>query len=283
MLNRRAATLVELLVSLILTAIVLGAATSSVLRQQRIHARISGVVASDVQLRTATSLMVGQLAFIDASAGDLSSGEARDTALQLRATIAIAVACDSAAGRVTFLPDPPNAVALSGVASQPRVGDSLWFAGDSGWRGGRITSASPTTAACPSPFVVTGPAIRLTISGLPDTIPAGAPLRVTRLTRYAFYRSGDGTWQLGFREWSDATGSFSAPQPVAGPFLRNNTGRRSRFRYFAGTGEELAAGFEPFVSRVRVVTYALTAAREAGQDSVRSDSVDVALQRAIVR
>jgi hypothetical protein len=119
---------------------------------------------------------------------------------------------------------------------------------------------------------------------LSDTIPAGAPVRITRPTRYSFYRSGDGTWQLGFREWTETTGSFSAPQPVAGPFLRNSDGRRSRFRYFASSGEELVGtGVERAVSRIRLLTYALTVAREAGQDSVRADSIDVALSHAVAR
>ena len=109
-------------------------------------------------------------------------------------------------------------------------------------------------------------------------------LRVTRPTRYAFYRAGDGTWQLGFREWSEASGSFSAPQPIAGPFVRSSAGHRSRFRYFDSSGEELTGpGIERSVSRIRIHTYALTGAYEAAYDTVRADSTDEALQRAIVR
>ena len=284
MLNRRAATLIELLVSLTLAAIVLGTATATVLRQQRTHARVAGVAASDVQLRTATSLISSQLALIDASHGDLSLGEAQDTAFQLRATIAVAVACDSSSGRVSFLPDPPAAVALDGFVAQPRAGDSLWFLGDTAWKGTRITDVTIARTVCPAPFSENGPTLRVTLSGNTDTIPAGTPLRVTRPVRYAFYRSGDGSWQLGLREWSETTGSFSAPQPLAGPFLRNSDGRQSRFHYFASTGEELTIpGFETSVTRIRLVAYALTLARQPGQDSVRSDSVDVALQRATIR
>ena len=284
MLNRRAATLIELLVSLTLAAVVLGAATASVLHQQRTHARVASVAASDVQLRTSTNILAGQLGLIDASAGDLSVGEAFDTAVQLRATSAVAVACDSGGGRVTLLPDPPGAVPLGGMVAQPRVGDSLWFLGATTWKGARIASITLAGTVCPAPFAASAPSLHVTLSGLADTIPAGAPVRITRPMRYAFYRSGDGSWQLGFREWSETTGSFSAPQPVAGPFLRNSDGRRSRFRYFASTGEELGgAGFEPSVSRIRLVVHALAVAREGGQDSVRSDSVDVALQRGVVR
>ena len=281
MLKRRGATLVELLVALTLAAIVLGAATASVLRQQRTHARISTVAGSEVQLRTATSILSGQVGWLDAAAGDLTPGEAEDSAMQFRAPIATAVTCDRSAGSVTFLPDAPGGVPLQGVISQPRTGDSLWFLSDSTWKSDRIASVTPVTVVCPEPFAATGTALRLGLSSVTDTIPAGTPLRVTRPTRYAFYRSSDGTWQLGFREWSEATGSFSSPQPVAGPFLRQSDGRRSRFRYFGASGAELeGAAFERSVARIRLVTHVLALARDAGQDSVRSDSLDVALSRA---
>ena len=283
MLKRRGVTLVELLVSIVLAAIVLGAATGSALRQQRTHARIAGVAGSEGQLRSATSLLGSQLAFVDAGAGDLPAREAQDSAIQLRAVVAVAIACDSATGRVTFLPDAPGAVALSGVASQPRVGDSLWFLADSTWKGARVASVAYGAAVCPAPFSAAGPAFRLTLSNSADTIPSGTPLRVTRPVRYAFYRSGGGTWQLGFREWTETIGTFSAPQPVAGPFVRAGDERRSRFHYFGRAGEELTGELADRIARVRIVTHSLASAREAGQDSVRSDSIDVALQRAIVR
>jgi hypothetical protein len=284
MLSRRAASLVEMLVSLMLAGIVFAAATSSTLRQQRAHARIAGVMSSDVQLRAGTNVLTSQLAFLNAAAGDLAPGEAQDTAVQLRGTIAVALACDNAVGLVNFLPDPPGAVALTGVASQPRVGDSLWILRDSAWSGARIASVDLANATCPPPFSATGSTFRMTLSGFADTIPAGTPLRITRPIRYAFYRSGDGTWQLGFREWSETPGAFSAPQPVAGPFLRASADRRSRFRYFRATGDELlGAGIESAVSLVRVMLYSRNVAREVGQDSVRTDSIDVALQRSSSR
>ncbi len=285
MLSRRAATLVEMLVAMALATVVLSAATSSLFRQQRTHERTASVARSEVQLRTATSVLANQLSFLDAEAGDLAQGEVRDTAIQFRATVAIALACDRTVGTVTFLPDPSGAVPLGGVASEPRPGDSLWFLGDSSWKGARIDAVAAVAATCPTPLASTGTVIRLTLGGSVDTIPALAPLRVTRPSRYSFYRSGDGTWQLGFREWNEASGSFSAPQPVAGPFLRQADGRSSRFRYFDAEGSELALndGNAKRVARIRVISHAPASARERGQDSVRSDSLDVALQRARAR
>lgn len=284
MLNRRATSLIELLVGLTLGSIVLAAATSSVLRQQRTHDRIVVVAASEIQLRTATAVLANQLSFVDAAAGDLTVGLAQDTALQFRATIGVGLACDLGTGAVTLLPNAPGDVPQGGWASQPRAGDSLWFLADTAWMGARIEAVSAVSVTCPAPFSSTGTTLRLSLGALTNAIPAGAPLRVTRPTRYSMYRSGDGTWQLGFREWSETTGSFSAPQPVAGPLVRQSDGRRSRFRFFNELGEELSGSdFEGKAARIRVITHSLAFSRERGQDSVRSDSVDIALQHAAKR
>ena len=279
MLIRRGASLLELIIAMTLAAMVFATATASVFRSQKTHTHLAGLAATDAQLRAGTALIAAQLAEVDGVAGDLTPNEVADSAIQLRATVASALACDNAAGHVTLLPDPPGAVSLQGWASAPRPGDTLWILRDSAWTGARITSVSEENAVCPAPFVASGVSLRLTLAGTPDTVPAGAPLRVTRPTRYAFYRSGDGTWQLGFREWNDVAGSFSAPQPVAGPFVHGGS-QRSRFRYFDAAGQELTAlGNERQVARVRIMTYSMTLAREAGQDSVRADSLDVALLR----
>jgi len=284
MLNRRAATLVELLVALTLAGVVLGSATTSVLRQQRAHARIVAVSGSDAQLRAATSVLAGQLALLDPAAGDLAPGEADDSVLQFRSPVAASLACDRAIGSVTFLPDPAGTVTFGGAASLPRSGDSLWWLGDSAWSGARITGVVTMAAACSVPISSAGDALHLTLFGSGDTIPAGAPLRITRQTRYGVYRASDGSWQLGFREWNESSGSFSAPQPIAGPLLFRSGGRRSGFRYFDALGQELAPANGTMdakrVARIRITTQSLVAVRERGQDSVRSDSVDVALHHA---
>ena len=284
MLNRRAATLIELLVAVALACIVLGSATTSVLRQQQTHSRIASVSGADGQLRAATWVLASQLAFIDPSSGDLSAGEADDTVLQFRAPIAASLACNRSIGAVTFLPDSGPSMMPTGAASLPRSGDSLWWLGDSAWAGRRINSVATIAAACTLPVAAAGSAVHLTLAASGDTIPAGAPLRVTRQTRYGVYRSGDGTWQLGFREWSEASGAFSAPQPVAGPLLLRSSGRQSGFRYFDNTDQELATTGAPLdvarIARIRITTQSLARIRARGQDSVRTDSVDVSLGRA---
>ena len=282
MLSRRGLTLAELLVALVLAAIVLGSATTSVLRQQLAHARIIAVSASDAQLRAFTLVSSGQLAHLDAAAGDLVAGEAADTALQFRAAVAIALSCAADIGAATFVPDVEGAVALGGSASLPRAGDSLWWLGDSSWKSGKIADVAAVTATCTDPVAATGASLRVVLVSA-DTIPSGAPLRVTRQTRFGVYRAGDGTWQLGFREWSETTQRFAAPQPIAGPLLPASGARRSGFRYFDDGGAELSPAYVldvTRVARIRITAHSLVAVRERNQDSVRTDSIDVALRHA---
>ena len=283
--RRPGVTLVELLVALTLAAIVLGSATSVLLRQQRTTAALGSSVATDAQLRGAAGAIGAELAVLSASAGDLGAGEARDTALQLRSLVARGVACDDGVG-VTILADdaeePPGP--LDGVI--PRVGDSLWwYAGDSTgrWRSARIASSDSVIAPCLLTSAPPRPTRQLGIGGV-DSVPSGAPLRITRTVRYAFYRSGDGSWQLGMREWIDATARFAAPQPVAGPFVMRIAELRTGFRYFDAAGDELPIGPAGVdvarVARLRLSVLVAAGVRALASDTIVRDSVDVALSHA---
>lgn len=284
MLNRRGLTLVELIVALVLASVVLGLATTSSLRQQRLHSSIHAVAVADDQLRAAVRLVASQLAMLDATAGDLLPGLGMDTALQFRAPVAHALSCVTGIGAVTLRADAAGEVALGGEASLPRASDTLWWLGDSTWVGRRIAAVTQATVACVAPVATTSrTTLRLTL-GTVDTVPAGAPLRITRQTRYGLYRASDGTWQLGFREWNDPSNQFAAPQPVAGPLLLRVGARHSGFRYFDSAGSELASSPGPVdvtrAVRVRITAFSLVTSPAPGQDSVRTDSIDIGLRHA---
>lgn len=283
MLNRRGLSLVELLVAASLAAVVFGAATTSLLRQQRSHARILAVTDGDAQSRAALLVAGAQLAMLDPRAGDLAAGEAEDSAIQFRALVASSFACATETGAATLLPDQGDTVPLGGSASAPRPGDTLWWLPDSSWRAAPVSSASTVTTSCVAPVASSGAAQRLAL-GSTDTIPAGTPLRVTRPARFGVYRASDGTWQLGYREWNDPTHRFAAPQPVVGPLVPRTGRRPSGFRYFDSAGVELRASGAPIdvrlVARIRLTASTLVHTADQVQDSVRSDSVDVTLRRA---
>jgi hypothetical protein len=273
------------MVALALGAMVLGTAASSLLRQQRTARRVGTLAAAESQLGAVSALVPAELAGLAAAAGDLVAGEARDTALQLRAPIVAGLACDSSASPVTLSVSDAGDLARSGSASLPHAGDSLWwYAGDSAsWLARRITDALSVEAPCSLTRRGPAAAIRLTLAGS-DPIPAGALIRVTRQLRYVIYKSGDGSWQLGLREWSEATQRFAPPQPLAGPFVRRlATGERSGFRYFDAGDAELVAG-DAGVEVGRVVRIRITALAprpwSGAEDNVYRDSADVALERA---
>ena len=283
MLRRPGTALLELLLALALAGTVLSIATSSVLRQQRVHARIRGLVGSDRQLHAATMVLAGQLAELDAAAGDISTGSASDTALQFRATVGISFACETSVGSVALLPERGEGGSYAGTLSMTRPGDTLWWLGDSTWTAARVRRVDAVSVTCTKPLAFAGPSVRLALDGSADSIPAGAPLRLTRQTRYSLYRSADGSWQLGFREWSEAAGAFASPQPVAGPLVLAAGALRSGYRYFDATGQEITltagAADDTRIARIRITMRSVDLAHERGSDSVRTDSIDVGLRR----
>lgn len=282
MLTRPGTALLELLLALALAGIVLSVATTSVLRQQRTHARIVGLAASEGQLRAATLVLAAQLADLDAAAGDIA-GASSDTALQFRAAIGTSFACGASVGSIALLPEQGPGGAYSGTLSTARPGDTLWWLGDSTWSAARVRNVEAAYVTCTAPLAFAGLSVRLTLTGSADTIPAGAPLRLTRQTRYSLYRSADGSWQLGFREWNEATGAFASPQPVAGPLLLAAGTRRSGYRYYDAAGTEIVvtdgAPDVSRIARIRITMRSIAATRDRGSDSVRTDSVDVGLRR----
>ena len=170
-----------------------------------------------------------------------------------------------------------------GTRSAPRAGDTLWWhpPGGSGWVSRRIDSVSGGTGVCAFGGAGTQALLRLGLAS-PDTVPRGAPLRITRLSRYSVYRGGDGTWQLGISEWSDVLHAFAPPQPVAGPFTMLAAGGcHTGFRYFDAAGAELrdtGQGIE--VGRMAIVRVTIVApAGPAGFPAgvIRCDSLDVAI------
>ena len=283
MLKRHGTALLELLLAIVLASLALTVATSSLLRQQRVHGRIRSHAGADGQLHSAATVLAAQLAELDAAAGDITSGSASDTALQFRASVAVSFACEKSAGSVSMLPDVGPGGAYAGTASPARAGDTLWWLGDSAWSAARVRSVEALTVTCAVPLAFTGSSVRLVLANADDSIPAGAPLRLTRQTRYSLYRSGDGSWQLGFREWNEATGAFPAPQPVAGPLLLAVGARRSGYRYFDTTGAEIATGGGALdvtrIARIRITMRSLVTSGDRGADSVRTDSIDVGLRR----
>jgi type II secretory pathway pseudopilin PulG len=281
---RRGATLVELTVAMALAAIVLAAATGTFVRQRRGASDHASRARAELQLRAALGALQVALGAESPSAGDLAAGEARDTAIQLRTLVASAVACDSGAGQAIIAADDTSAARASGLASAPRVGDTLWWRrpDEHPWMARRIVAVAAGTGSCAVAGATPQPLLRLAFA-TPDTVPRGVPVRLTRQERFSFYRSGDGSWQLGISEWSDVLHAFAPPQPVAGPFTRlAPDGARTGMRYFDATGTQLPMGAAgapvASVARVRISVIAPVPDPAGVAVAYRQDSLDVALR-----
>lgn len=283
MLNRRATTLAELLVALTLAGVVLGTATSSVLRQQRTAMRLGAGSTVAEQLHAGSTLAIAQVALASARAGDLVAGQASDTALQLRATIASGIACGPATTAVNLPADAQAVLPTVGWAGPAHRGDTLWWFGeaDTLWHAREVQGVSTSAAGCAG-----ARAIVLSLGGS-DSIPANAPARVTRPVRLTIYRAGDGSWQLGERELSEATGQLAGVQPVAGPFVRSlPSGERTGFRYFSAADAELQPPLDSQtirnVARIRLTVIAArrdtTSGLPLSRATVRMDSADVSVR-----
>jgi len=279
-LTRAGSSLVELLVALGLAAVLLAAATGSMLRQQRSARWVGAFGAVESQASHAVRLLPDELALLDAAAGDVASGQASDSTLELRAVVASAVACDSATNVVTLVPDAGTLPPLGGISRTIAAGDSLWFLDSLGWRARGVLAASRVTSGCLRPATPSAATTRLALDRAMD-VGGGTPLRVTRHERWLFYRASDGRWYLGFRDWNVAGARFNATQPVAGPFVKAlRTGARTGFRFYDSLGNALMPDGtnEGGIARVRVTALSTVAAYGV-VDTVRRDSADAVLAR----
>lgn len=244
--RRRAFTLAEVLITLALSALVLGIAVSVGARlQHRLLAESTRLAVAE-QLSSAAQLVPLDLRAASPLAGDVV--EARDTSLQLRATTSTGVVCGGSPTSIlvaSYLGAGARALALSAAP-----GDTLWILADGDsleqWRPLRLSGTRRVTASCP-PLDTAGAQLfdvgHLWVADLRDSAVAapGTFVRLTRPVRYSFYRASDGHWYLGMHSWSAATLRFNLVQPLAGPYaspLRDGTG----FRYFDATDAALPLG-----------------------------------------
>jgi hypothetical protein len=279
-------TLIELVSALTLTGFVLTLAVGAMVRESRSHLALAARGAARAQLQQAGLALAADLRALSPHAGDLPAAEARDSSIELRAHVGTATVCDTARGalavREVASPDAP--AGLPGWS--PSAGDSAWllFAADSAprWEGRAVAAARRSAAACAGL-----PGVLLDVTAPPPlgTVP-GTPVRVTRHARWSLYRSADGQWYLGFREWSASLGRFDVVQPVAGPLAAYaNTGGGLRFRYLDSSGAELPMGAaDPrTVARIELVLRAprlagrRPRAGELGLSSLDSETVAIAL------
>ena len=281
-------TLPELLIALACAGLLFAVAASIALRQQRQSAELADDAATTGRLREVMATLPIDLRGVSPAAGDIR--EARDTALEVRATIGSAVVCDTAGRSLILGPVLPGAETFAAYVTTVAASDTAWLldTGDTTerWIPRRITSVSSTvTSRCAkgapivsnAPFVATSLALDTLAPGR-----AGTVLRVTRPVRYSLYRSSDGSWQLGARDWNTTTFRLNTIQPVVGPLLPPS-GRGLLFSYYDSGGSTVAQGSDSAagVALIRIDAHAqakrLARVLGARGDPHRTDSLDVSV------
>lgn len=232
--SRPGASLVELLVALGLFGIVGTATLRSLDRQARFHSGILAILESRSQHAAAHEAVAVELRGASTAAGDIA--RLSDSSVVFRLPVGAGVACSITSGAIDLAPDSVAAGQVyARFRTAPQAGDTAWLfnegvtdtATDDSWFGISVATVARSSGRCPgSPLVdsildATAVSWRLSYAGPapPATVAPGAPVRLTRMARFALYRGGTGEHWLGFTEWQPATGAWNVIQPVSGPYL----------------------------------------------------------------
>lgn len=229
---RPGVTLIEVVVAMVVAGVILSVVSAVSVRQQRLLAEVADGVAVSGRLREISSILPIDLRGTAVAAGDIR--DATDTSIELRATIASAVVCDTSSNVLLLAPAIAGVTTYASVATPIDSGDTAWVftPGDSidEWRSAAVAVVSTVTASS-GQCSERGPHLGDSARALPrialrlDPAPAsarallGLPVRVTRRLRVSLYRSSDGAWYVGEHDWNATTLRFNTIQPVSGPFL----------------------------------------------------------------
>jgi hypothetical protein len=274
-------TVPELVVALILSVPIAGAAMLLLTRQQQFFRDASARMTLVQRLRDGGSVMEFDLRGTSITGDTLRL--MTDSAIEFYTPLGVAVVCDSVTDRVINLAPAilQSGTILTSFVSQPDTGDVLLvysvadsITGTRFWLRNRIQTVTQTTAnsACPvaTGFTTTGdagsPAFRITLTSPPARqVGRGASIRFVRRGRYSLYKSSDGDWYLGYRRCNAFGPGCSTIQPVTGPYRAYSSNAQSNssgiaFSFFDFSGA-LVSNAEP--TRVAIVRLVMRGELEA--------------------
>jgi hypothetical protein len=245
--SRHGLSAIELLIVVVLSAIVLGLLGAVSARQQRFSRDVALAVERSEEVNRTAEMLPIALRGVSPADGDIASASARDTSLEFRALIVTAIVCDTNRGRLLLSGSSGLAPSLTSILTQPEAGDTVWTLSATGgdvWTAHRILVVSDSTYACRIGGVaqwggLRAPSLVIGIAGA--AVSPGSPVRVMRPWRYSLYRSSDGYWYVGGKDWNTASAKFNTIQPVSGPFL-SAAAKGLVFRYFDSTHAQVASG-----------------------------------------
>jgi len=232
--GRRGFTLIELIISMVVAGIVLGAAYNMLTNNQRFYRAQGQIVEIQQNVRAVTQILPGELHELDARGGDIVA--MNDTSIQIRAMRGLAQVCAApavAAGQIVlktsaiFLPTSLDITRHKLFVF--REGDST-IATDDKWLNATITATGTQNCSDGS----AGTRLTLTVSGgntQLDSVPNGAPVRIWEQVHYTLWQDASRLWWLATQTM--VSGSYSSLTAVAGP-LRPSIGLW--FKYYDATG-----------------------------------------------
>src|SRR5690349_4076007 len=221
-----------MLISLSVMAVAAALAAHAAVVQLRFYRGAGELIGVRRQVEAVGAIVSSTLRGVSARAGDVIF--ASDSALEVRASIGAAVACEAAIGRVVIPAARDRGNTLAGFESPPSAGDAAdIFTADSagsGWI--HATIASTENGGHCALFPQTDGASVLVLQQ-PLAVPAGAFVSVARPVRMSHYRASDGLWYFGVRDWSNENQRLNTIQPVAGPIEPHRADATSglTFRY----------------------------------------------------
>jgi prepilin-type N-terminal cleavage/methylation domain-containing protein len=293
--QRRGVTLIEMLVVLVLGGLVMSLIAQIGITLQRQFERAGAQVLGSTQLREAAAILPLDLRALSVPAGDIAAGEARDSTLEIRATIASGVVCAAETGgegalSAVLLAFPGNT--RDDLPSRlPQPGDTLWLldqsAAEEQWRptavrGVREMSCPPNSPTWSGFLLDRAQHLQIDAMALAAGAVVGTAARLTRPERFSYYRANDGGWYLGLREWNATLGRFNPVQPVSGPYRTlRGTGREGagvQFAYFDSLGEVVSSGAVDARRITRVEVTLRTAQHASGRVPADSLTIAVALR-----
>jgi hypothetical protein len=249
-------TLPELLVAFLLLAIVGGAMTRVMIKQQQFYKDARATARAKRELRLGASVLPAELRSVSSSGGDIL--EMNEGEVTMRAYTGTSVVCAISGGRDDIWVPPTNLAKHTlttyiSASSKPQVGDTLFVfnegaktgSQDDKWEKRWITGADYAASDCAGPPftdpVLDGTKKRTRYhlnTALPAEVTVGAVVRFTRPVAYRIYQETSGAWYLGIRE--HLGGAWEPPSPLAGPYRAFASGDTAKsglqFRFYDSLG-----------------------------------------------
>ncbi len=250
---RRGLTMVELLVTMVVLAVIGTLVATTMLGQQRFFQNTYEMVGVRRELRTAMSMVPADVRGFSSIGGDVSAFS--ESSLRFRATFGASIVCARSGASTLFLPplDLRNHT-LTSWTEQPQPGDTLFAFDEGALRGAEddrwvpltVSSITPDLTQClGAPFTSAAdllkPRWRVVVAeAVPATVLIGAGLRFAHQVQYALEKSpATERWYLA--QTVRRSGAWENPVIVSGPYeVPANGGMR--LTYFDSLGVQLNPG-----------------------------------------